>query len=303
MKSRLVAKLKSIAGISRAPFLLLPGVLVAAGAAAAAYDGSFSWVHTLFALLGLVAAHAAVNSLNEASDMQTGIDLETERTPFSGGSGTLPAGQLSVRAAYAWAFTMVGVAVAVGVYFLAEVGTEILPILVVGLVAIVAYTHLLARMGFGEALAGLGLGALPVLGTAIVQDGTLGHAAIAASVPAFLMTFNLLLLNEFPDEAADRKGGRRNLVLLLGRRGAARLWALATLLVPASIVVGVAEGALPPLALVACAATLLALPGLRWALRHPDARVPIPALGGNVAWNLATNALLAAMLAVTAALG
>jgi 1,4-dihydroxy-2-naphthoate octaprenyltransferase len=35
------------------------------------------------------------------------------------------------------------------------------------------------------------------------------------------MTFDLLLLNELPDEEADRAGGRRNLVLILGRRAAA----------------------------------------------------------------------------------
>ena len=303
MRSRFIARLRSIAGISRVPFLLLPLVLVASGAAAAAYDGSFSWTHTFLALLGLIAAHVAVNSLNEASDMQTGIDLETERTPFSGGSGTLPAGELSVRTAYLWAFLMVAVAVAVGLHFLAVIGSVLLPILIIGLVSIVAYTHLLSRMGFGEVLAGLGLGALPVLGTALVQEGTLGPAAIAVSIPAFLMTFNLLLLNEFPDEAADRKGGRRNLVLLLGRRGAARLWALAVLLVPISIVVSATEGSLPPLALVACAPTLLTLSGLRWAFRHPDARVPIPALAGNVAWNLATNAVLAGMLALSILLG
>ncbi len=29
-------------------------------------------------------------------------------------------------------------------------------------------------------------------------------AAWSAALPAFLMTFNLLLLNEFPDEEADR---------------------------------------------------------------------------------------------------
>ena len=122
MKSRITARLNAIAGISRVPFLLLPVVLVASGAAAAAYDGTFSWSHTLLALFGLIAAHVAVNAMNEASDMQTGIDLATERTPFTGGSGTLPAGALSVRAAYLYAFVMVAVAVAVGLYFLLEIG-------------------------------------------------------------------------------------------------------------------------------------------------------------------------------------
>ena len=83
-------------GVARAPFLLLPFTLVAAGAAAAAYEGRFGWPQTLLALVGLVALHIAVNAFNEASDMTTGIDLRTVRTPFSGGSGTLPAGHLTI---------------------------------------------------------------------------------------------------------------------------------------------------------------------------------------------------------------
>ena len=83
--------LAALAGVARAPFLLLPVTLVALGAAAAARDGAFSWSRSLVALLGLVALHVAVNAFNEASDFRSGIDLETRRTPFSGGSGTLPA--------------------------------------------------------------------------------------------------------------------------------------------------------------------------------------------------------------------
>ena len=85
--------MKAYLGIARANFLLLPVTLVAVGAAAAAYDGNFDPVATVAALLGLVALHAAVNAFNEYSDFRRGIDLETQRTPFSGGSGTLPGGQ------------------------------------------------------------------------------------------------------------------------------------------------------------------------------------------------------------------
>ena len=95
----MTAGMSEYAGVARAPFLLLPPTLVAAGAAASAWDGAFSWSRTLLALVGLIALHMAVNILNEWSDMRTGIDLETERTPFSGGSGTLPAGGMSLKAA------------------------------------------------------------------------------------------------------------------------------------------------------------------------------------------------------------
>ncbi len=91
--------LKTYAALARAPFLLLPVTLVLCGAGAAAYEGAVYWVPTLLCLVGLVAVHVAVNALNEWSDMRRGIDLNTVRTPFSGGSGTLPAGKASVGAA------------------------------------------------------------------------------------------------------------------------------------------------------------------------------------------------------------
>jgi len=136
------------------------------------------------------------------------------------------------------------------------------------------------------------------VGTALVQDGSWGRAAIAASVPAFFMTFNLLLLNEVPDEDADREGGRKNLVLLLGRRPAARVYAVAAIATPVFIAGSVVIGWLPALALLGALPSLLLFKPLRWALGASDRRVPIPALGANVAWNLATNTLIAVGLVV-----
>ena len=294
---------KAVAGVARAPFLLLPVTLVAAGAAAGACDGGFSWSRTLVALVGLVGLHAAVNALNEVSDYRTGIDLETRRTPFSGGSGTLPAGALSSAAAMAVAVIGASVGLAAGIWLLLQVGPPLLPILLIGALATLGYTDFLARHHVGELFAGLGLGGLPVLGTALVQDGSIGPTAVLAAVPAFFMTFNLLLLNEFPDEAADRAGGRRNLVLLLGRRGAALVYALFALAVPATLVGGVVTAALPPAALVALLPSLLLAAPLRWAFARPQEEVPIPALGANVIWILSTNSVLAAALAVACRLG
>ncbi len=112
--------IKSLLGISRAPFLVLPVTLIACGAAASAYESAtpFAWGRALLALLGLVAAHIGVNAINEARDMETGIDLHTERTPFSGGSGTLPSGALDVKTTYAWAVLMIAIAAVIGGYFL-----------------------------------------------------------------------------------------------------------------------------------------------------------------------------------------
>ncbi len=297
-----MARLTALLGVSRAPFLALPVALVACGAGAAAVDGAVSWERVLLALVGLVALHMAVNIFNEVSDLRTGIDLETSRTPFSGGSGTLPSGRLSPRAALAFGVVCATVGLGVGVWFLAKVGWPLVPLVVVGAVTVLTYTDVLARVGLGELAAGLGLGSLPVVGVALVQDGRLGPAAVAASVPAFFMTFNLLLLNEFPDEEADRRGGRRNLVLLLGRRVASRLYVAAVLAVPAALAGAVALGFLPWQALLAMVPTALVVPAVRWALREPENPVPVQALGANVVWNLATNLVLGFLLAAASGL-
>jgi 1,4-dihydroxy-2-naphthoate octaprenyltransferase len=288
-----MANLKHFLGVARAPFLVLSVTLIASGAAASAFDGPFKWSRTLVALLGLVALHIAVNALNEASDMRTGIDLNTERTPFSGGSGTLPAGHLSEGTARLFGYAAFMVGAACGAWFLRQVGPSLIPIFVVGAVCVLAYTEVLARIGVGEIAAGFGLGALPILGTAMVQDGTLGPAAVAASVPAFFMTFNLLFLNEFPDEKADRQGGRRHLVILLGRKRAAGIYAAAALATPLSILVGIVLKALPVTAAIGLLPSLLLVQPLRWAFGKPQDPVPIPALGANVQWILGTNTALA----------
>jgi 1,4-dihydroxy-2-naphthoate octaprenyltransferase len=292
---------KGFLGVARANFLVLPVMLASVGGAAAAYNGRLDLAAVVVAALGLVAVHAAVNAFNEVSDMRTGIDFVTHRTPFSGGSGTLPGQVIPTRAAERFAWVVFAAGAAVGAWALARVGWPLVPVLVVGAIAVLFYTPWLGRTGFGELFAGLGLGALPVVGIAMVSGSPVNDTVLFASLPAFFMTFDLLLLNEFPDERADRAGGRRHLVIRFGRRTAARMYALAALLVPVSIVVGVAGGALPVWALLGVLPSVLLIKPLAWAFGSAAADPPLPALGANVVWNLATNALLAVGLGIAAA--
>lgn len=294
-----MASLKALGGVARVPFLLLPVTLIASGAAAAAFDGHLNWARTIVALVGLISLHAAVNVLNEWSDMRSGIDLHTRRTPFSGGSGTLPSGAISSKETLMFGVVCAVLGLAVGAYFTARIGLALLPIMAIGAICVIGYTDYLARIGLGEIAAGLGLGGLPVVGTALVQDGTLGVAAIWAAFPASYMTFNLLLLNEFPDEIADRAGGRRNLVTSLNRRIAASIYVGAALLTPVTIAAAVLLNAFPRMALLATVPSLFLVKPVRWALSDPSQDVPIPALGANVAWNLTTNLALAATLGLS----
>lgn len=279
--------------VARAPFLGLPVTLVILGSALAVLAGGFDPLAASLAFVGLVALHISINARNEYRDYQSGVDFETDPTPFSGGSGTLPAGELDPTIAKRMATVTAGIGAVIGGYFLLEVGLVLVPITIVGAVSVLFYTSHLTRYGLGELFAGLGLGGLPVLGTGLVQVGTITPAMVVASVPSTLLTFNLLLLNEFPDVEADREGGRENLIHRLGRQGAGWIYVLAGVGVPLAIIAGWLTGLFPIWALLGILpSALLVHPG-RWAIRAPETDLPLEAQRDNVLWILATNTALA----------
>ena len=291
-KNRLAVVMSSM----RIPFLTLVPVCVLLGFATAKYDGHpVNWLHLLLAFLGGLAAHASVNALNEYEDFKSGLDLKTERTPFSGGSGMLPARPEGARTALATGLVCLAVTVAIGVYFALVRGWAILPLGLLGLLVIVLYTGLLTRSPLLCLIApGLGFGLFMVMGTHFALTGTYSWTAFAASLVPFFLVSDLLLLNQFPDREADRGVGRRHLVIAWGQR--AGIWAYGLFLVAAylSVVVAVLMKALPALGLLALLTLLLAVPLIRGVMRHYDS-VPelIPFMGKNVLLNLLTPALLA----------
>ena len=82
---------------TRPQFLILSITLILVGSTAAFYQGAHHIPHMILALFGLIAFHISVNALNDYDDFKTGIDLNTKRTPFSGGSGMLPSGEISPK--------------------------------------------------------------------------------------------------------------------------------------------------------------------------------------------------------------
>jgi len=103
----------------------------------------------------------------------------------------------------------------------------------------------LSARGLGEAAVAAGFGLLPVTGAAWVQSGTLDGGAVLLSVPVGLWIANVLLINEVPDMRADASVGRRTLAVLLGRRGAALLYAVSGLGAVAAVAVAAALGIVP----------------------------------------------------------
>jgi len=292
---------KALLGPMRLPFLVLPPACVLLGVGTALWtEGQINPLHVVLAFVGAVAAHVSVNALNEYFDFRSGLDFQTQRTPFSGGSGALPASPELVRSALITGLVALALTVLIGLYFLTVWGWPILLLGLLGLLVIVAYTPWVTHSPFVCLLApGLGFGLLMVMGTDFVLTGECsGTAFVASLVPTFLVS-NLLLLNQFPDVEADESVGRRHYPIVLGRKKSSIIYGLFLVLTYLSIVVGVLLALLPLASLLGLLTILLAVPTALGAYRYAeDLEKLIPYLGYNVLLTVVTPVLVAIGLLV-----
>lgn len=285
-------KAKTLFRETRPHFLLLSVVLSFLGTSMAWYYGAISVGFAVLAFVGLLLAHISVNVLNDYFDFKSGVDLATQPTPFSGGSGILPAGRLQPREVLWLGLAGFVLAVPIGVFFIATSGWALAPLLIVGAFCLLLYTPLLTRMGYPEWAPGVGLGSLPVLGAFFVQTGEYTLPAVIAAVPSGFMVHNLLLLNEFPDVEADRASGRRTLPILVGKRPAFVVYAALVIGMYVWIAAGVALRFMPPFTLIALMTLPLGVKAIRGGSRWDDRASLVPALGANVMVILGTQLLL-----------
>ncbi|MBL8534928.1 MAG: prenyltransferase [Betaproteobacteria bacterium] len=288
---------KSVIATARIPFLTLTPACMSVGLATAlAGEQPVQPLDAMIALGGGLAAHVAVNMLNEYHDFRSGLDSMTDRTPFSGGSGALPADPGAAPAVLASAVVAFSLACLAGLHFLSDRGMALLPLGIAGLILVSAYTPWITRHPLASLLApGLGFGPLMVVGTHIALTGHATAAAWTASAVPFFLVNGLLLLNQFPDVEADRSVGRRNVPLLLGRPLAARVYVSLLASAYGAIVIAVALNALPITCLLGLLTAPLAYQAARTSLRCAnDMDCLMSALGRNVIVNLATPPLLAA---------
>ena len=68
-------------------------------------------------------------------------------------------------------------------------------------------------MWFGELLVGLNFGILITLGSFYVQTKSFSLDVLIASIPLGILVSAILWINEFPDYNADKKVGKKTLVV------------------------------------------------------------------------------------------
>ena len=204
------------------PLFLLGGFMLYALGAAFAWSQGFpiSPRDYLLGQLLVTAIQLMTHYANEYYD-QEGDRFNTEgRTWFSGGSGILPSGALTpqaVRKASLWmAFIALGIMVAV------SFSTPILFLFgVVSLLGAWFYSApplSLVSTGWGELTTSVIVAMLvPLVGYTQQSGGQIHSGLLLACIPLVLVHMAMLIAFSIPDWQADRRVGKRTLVVRLGK--------------------------------------------------------------------------------------
>lgn len=211
------------------------------GGSLAARDGTLNWLWLAVTGIALFCMEVAKNAWGDVYDYDSGTDLAVmpeDRTPFSGGKRVMVDELLTRGQTWAMALGFGAVGCALGAWLVfgrsVEHGTtEVLWLGLAGLLLGWSYHGpplRLAYRGLGELDVVLCYGPMISLATYVIQRGTWSWSVVWLSLPLGVFTAAFLIVNEFPDYAADRDANKRNLVVLLGRRTASRLLAAVYLL-------------------------------------------------------------------------
>jgi 1,4-dihydroxy-2-naphthoate octaprenyltransferase len=237
----------------RAPFLVAVIIPTFLGGAIAATtpDTNFHVLNFILTLIGIVFIHIGANVTNDYFDYKAGPDrfiTPEEKTPFSGGSGLLADGTLRPKTVLNVGILFLVLGSLIGLYFVYFLGSNGWVILVIGLVGVSSgffYTAPPFRFvyrGVGEFFIWLSFGPLVVFGAFFVQTAVFSWEPVIASIPVGLLIATILFINEFPDYRPDKKGGKKQLVVRLGKERAVKGYLILLVSVYISIVVSVIIG-------------------------------------------------------------
>ncbi|MEP6548933.1 MAG: prenyltransferase [Gammaproteobacteria bacterium] len=287
---------------TRPPFMVaaVSPVLVGTAWAGAAF-GRFDGRMFALALGAMVLAHAAANVYNDVGDDVIGADAgNTDRIyPYTGGSRFIQAGLLSRSQMTRLALGLAGAALLLGLVLAVLRGPAVIGLGIAGLALGLLYSlpgvQLSAR-GLGEATVAIGFGVLPVLGSVWLQTGIIDADALLLSLPVSAWAAAILIINEVPDIEADRRAGKRTLVVRWGAGGARRLYGGLTLIALAASGAAIARHMLP--LWFGLPALIFAGLGLRAVRGISSERAARPRLRKSIELTLAVHALGCVVLIV-----
>jgi 1,4-dihydroxy-2-naphthoate octaprenyltransferase len=229
----------------RIKFLLASIIAVTNGIAINYWmSGEVDLSFALLTYFGILCLHISVDLLNDYSDYKRGIDTNTKRTKFSGGTGVIPDNLINSKLIYMAGIIFLILGGLVGLYFVTIKGIIILILLTFAIISIYFYSTNIVNAGLGEIFVAI-KGCMIVLGSYYIQSDTINLTSVYVGIIVGLLSAVILLVTSFPDYNADKNSGRRTLVILMGKKNSVKLFAIIISITYAMIMSGSIIGIIP----------------------------------------------------------
>lgn len=221
----------------RIKFILASIIAVSNGIAISYWKtGAIDPGYALLTYFGIMCLHISVDLLNDYSDYKRGIDTNTKRTRYSGGTGVIPENLINPRVIYCAGVVFLILGGLTGLYFVTIKGIIILILLSFAIISIYFYSTNIVNAGLGELFVAI-KGCMIVMGSYYIQSDTIDLTSVFVGIVVGLLSAVVLLVTSFPDYDADKKSGRRTLVILSGKANSVKIFT-ALIMVTYGMIIG-----------------------------------------------------------------
>ena len=280
--------------LSRLPFLS-PGLasLVASVCIALSQGYDPEWGLVGISFIGLAFIMLATYYFNEYFDFE-GDAINRTFIKLSGGSRALIEKNVPRRIARVAGWSSVVILAVIAFAYLLlyfEDYPLLLPLALFGAFCGVFYSHppfQWAYQGIGEVMIGGCYGVLTFVSGFYLTSGVFDLNMVVIAMPASLTIFCVIVANEFPDHDADKAVNKRNLVVRLGLRRGAQLYAVAMGLTYPFMLASWAVGISPWIAVIGLPVLLLCAYAINvamkggYAIREQQMRISSATLVANL---------------------
>ncbi|MEM0200945.1 MAG: prenyltransferase [Candidatus Micrarchaeaceae archaeon] len=248
------------------PTLLFGLLCSSVGLFAAVYFKVFNLYLGLIAILGVIIVQIAVNLIDDYVDYDIGIDKETKKTKFSGGSSLVVDKKVTTKNILIIAIIALLISGLLGLYIIEFLNSYVINFIILsmifGFIATVFYARYLTHVPyFAEPFVSLSF-AYVGLAVFIVATNNFFNSLelfFFVFIPSGMQVGVAMIANELPDRKIDKKYGRRNTVIMFSNyKKSGILYIIYYLIVYSLIFIGMISGVLPLTFLI----TLLVLPGI-----------------------------------------
>ncbi len=217
------------------------------GVSAAIFYGGSNLGFGILAILGVCMVQMCANLVDDYFDYKSGIDKETVKTRFSGGSAIVAKKKISAKSLLFMAAICATAAIAIGAYLSFYIPL-IIPLVIVGGVITLFYANYITRIPFIAELSVMAAFLMAGIGSFIVTMGSPWKLpnALPVLIVGGLFGGVSLLVNEMPDRKIDKKFGRKSMsTLFLSDKKISRVFLFSQALVYLLAVYAVSSGFAP----------------------------------------------------------